>query len=339
MIYPDGATARDRFVLDLRGPKAVLDPHRAYAAVWEEERDDAGAPAPTAVVFLTNRECPFRCAMCDLWVNTLDEPVPRGAIARQIREALATLPPARQIKLYNAGSFFDPQAIPAEDYAEIAATVAGFDRVIVEAHPAFLRGPYGDACRRFRDLVRGRLEVAVGLETVHQEALAALNKRMTLEEFAEAAAFLARQAIPLRVFVLLDPPFVPHHDAAEWALSSVRTARSAGASVCAVIPTRGGNGAIDALPVEQRPRLGLRDLEWVMQEALADATGGPNLSAVALAKVEGPSPRSRMRVFADLWDIDRLFDCTCSRDRARRLARMNREQAVPPPVACACNGR
>ena len=42
--HPDGAAGRDRFVLDLRGPKAVLDPHRAYAAVWEEERDEAGAP-------------------------------------------------------------------------------------------------------------------------------------------------------------------------------------------------------------------------------------------------------------------------------------------------------
>jgi hypothetical protein len=207
--------------------------------------------------------------------------------------------------------------------------VAGFDRVIVEAHPAFLRGAYGDACRRFRDLIGGRLEVAVGLETVHRDALAALNKRMTVEDFAEAAAFLARQSIALRVFVLLDPPFVPHHEAAEWALSSVRTAASLRASVCVVIPTRGGNGAVDALPVEQRPRLGLRDLEWVMQETLSDATGRP----------EGPPPRKRMRAFADLWDVARLFDCACSADRASRLARMNREQAVPPPVACACNGR
>jgi hypothetical protein len=46
-----------------------------------------------------------------------------------------------------------------------------------------------------------------------------------------------------------------------------------------------------------------------------------------------------MRVFADLWDIARLFDCGCSRERAARLSRMNREQRVPPPVACACDGR
>jgi archaeosine synthase beta-subunit len=324
-IYPDTAAARDRLVLDLRGPKAPLDPHRVYAAVWEEERDNTGALAPTAVVFLTNRECPFRCVMCDLWVNTLDAPVPRGAIARQIRESLASLPPARQIKLYNAGSFFDPQAIPVDDFSEIAEAVSGFDRVIVEAHPAFLRGRHGDACLRFRDRLRGELEVAVGLETVHREALAALHKRMTVEDAAEAAAFLSRHDIALRMFVLLDPPFVPHHDAADWALSSVRAAGGMGAAVCAVIPTRGGNGAIDALPVESRPRLGLRDLEWVVQEALGDGR-----------RPGAPGP---MRVFADLWEIERLFDCGCSRDRAARLRRMNREQRAPAPVACACAGR
>ncbi len=329
MIDSGAAAARDRWVLDLRGPKAALDPQRAYAAVWEEERDDTGALAPTAVVFLTNRECPFRCVMCDLWVNTLDAPVPSGAIARQIRDALATLPPARQIKLYNAGSFFDPQAIPADDYEEIAAAVAGFDRVIVESHPAFLRGRYGEACLRFRDLVQGRLEVAVGLETVHRDALAALNKRMTVEDFAEAAAFLSRHSIAVRVFVLLDPPFVPHHEAADWALSSVRTAASVGAAVCVVIPTRGGNGAIDALPAESRPRLGLRDLEWVVQESLSGAPEGAPLR----------TSRPFMRVFADLWDVERLFDCGCSHARAARLAEMNREQRVPPPVGCACAGR
>ena len=150
------AAARDRFVLDLRGPKTALDPQRAYAAVWEEERDDTGALAPTAVVFLTNRECPFRCVMCDLWVNTLDGAVPRGAIARQIREALASLPPARQIKLYNAGSFFDPQAIPVDDFEEIAAAVAGL-------RPGDRRGASGISSRpsrrraacAFRDLLRG----------------------------------------------------------------------------------------------------------------------------------------------------------------------------------------
>ena len=58
--------------------------------------------------------------MCDLWRNTLDETVPPGAIATQIRSALEQLPPVRQVKLYNAGSFFDPAAIPPAEDAGIA---------------------------------------------------------------------------------------------------------------------------------------------------------------------------------------------------------------------------
>jgi radical SAM enzyme (TIGR01210 family) len=155
--------------------------------------------------------------MCDLWTNTLDEVVPRGAVVHQIRTALANLPSARQIKLYNAGSFFDPQQIPSEDDAEIAEAVAGFERVIVEAHPAFLSGAYADRCRRFQSLVSGQLEVAIGLETAHPEVLARLNKRMTLDHFAKAAEFLRAHDISLRVFVLVKPPFLNEADAIEWA--------------------------------------------------------------------------------------------------------------------------
>ena len=94
VIYPEASAARDRFILDLRGPKAVLDPHRAYAAVWEEECDEHGALAPTAVVFLTNRECPFRCAMCDLWQYTTatDTPsLPKRCWASRTRRCSARL--------------------------------------------------------------------------------------------------------------------------------------------------------------------------------------------------------------------------------------------------------
>lgn len=247
----------DRWILARRPPKATLDPWRAHASVWEEERDASGALASTAVIFLTNRECPFRCVMCDLWVHTLDVTVPRGAIPAQIRRALAELESARpafgqasagkQVKLYNAGSYFDPQAIPPEDDEDVAGLVAGFDRVIVESHPAFLKGAHGDRCLRFRDLLHGRLEVAVGLETANPSVLARLNKRMTLDSFRQAAEFLSANGIDLRVFILLNPPFLTGEDAVEWACRSIDFAVACGAAICSIIPTRAGNGAIEAL--------------------------------------------------------------------------------------------
>src|SRR5262245_33357486 len=113
--YPNRVAERSRWILARRGPKNALDPWRPYASHREEEFGETGALIPTATIFLTNKECPYRCLMCDLWQNTLDRRTPAGAIPAQIASALADLPPARQIKLYNAGNFFDNQAIPPED--------------------------------------------------------------------------------------------------------------------------------------------------------------------------------------------------------------------------------
>jgi radical SAM enzyme (TIGR01210 family) len=303
----------DDFVVQHRTPKLPLDPHRAYASIWEEERDAVGGLASTAVVFLTNKECPFRCVMCDLWVNTLDATVPRGAIPAQIRTALADLPAAKQIKLYNAGSFFDPAAIPPDDDEEIAEVVGGFERVIVEAHPAFLAGAYRERSLRFRDAISGQLEVAIGLETSHPEVLARLNKKMTLDAFRRAADFLREHDIALRVFILLSPPFMQSGAEVEWACRSLDVARECGATVSVVIPTRGGNGAM---------------------EAIGDAFHRPRLAWLESA-IEHGIGLGGMRVFADLWNVDRFFDCTCSPERASRLALMNREQCLPPPIECA----
>lgn len=312
-MYPDTTRARDAWILERRGPKAALDPWTPYAFSCEEEIGPSGELVPTAVVLITNRECPIRCLMCDLWQNTLDERVPKGAVAAQVRHALDRLPPVRQAKLYNAGSFFDPNAIPPEDYAGIARELAGLERVVVECHPAFL----GERATRFRDLTGATLEVAIGLETVEPGALERLNKGMTVASFERAAAFLSRERMALRVFLMLRPPFTSERDGLHWAERSIDAAARAGATASTVIPTRGGNGAM---------------------EALGDAFRPPSLRSLERAVAYGID-RGRQRVFADLWDVERLFECSCAPRRAARLEEMNRTQRVPTEVECdACEG-
>ena len=203
--YPEPTTLRDAWIVSHRGARNPVDPWKPYSATLERERAASGEVVPVATIFLTNKECPWHCLMCDLWKNTLTDRVPAGAIPRQIEIGLQQLgPEGQQIKLYNSGSFFDPQAIPREDFSAIAALVKNFDNVIVENHPALV----GPPVLEFSEMIGGGLEVAMGLETAHPEALAKLNKHMTLGQFARAAAFLVEHAIAVRAFVLVQPPYI-----------------------------------------------------------------------------------------------------------------------------------
>lgn len=310
--YPTAFRDRTEWIRARRGPRENVDSRRPYAFLVEDECTASGGVATTTTIFLTNRECPWTCLMCDLWRNTLTNTVPVGAIPTQIDYALRSLPKARRVKLYNAGSFFDPRAIPTEDHPAIAKLVTEFERVIVECHPALIN----DSALRFRDLLKGRLEIAIGLETAHPEVLEKLNKRLTLDRFNAAAVFLQRNAIALRVFVLVQPPFLAPAESPEWVQRSVEFALDAGAEVVSLIPTRAGNGALDALAERglfTEPRLSA--LEDAMDEALASR---------------------RALIVADLWDLQRFSHCVhCFPARRDRLHEMNLRQSILPRVRCA----
>jgi archaeosine synthase beta-subunit len=236
--YPDTPAARDRFVIDLRGPRPAHDPWSYQSVLIEDEPTERGDIARVGTIFLTGRECPWRCAMCDLWRGTTRTDTPDGAIPAQIRAARQQWRDGgdaiSRLKLYNASNFFDPRAVPLRDYGE--------------SHPSLV----GERVERFLEFLGGRqLEVAMGLETVHPSALDALNKRMTTDDFAKAADTLRRLGVSLRAFVLVAPPFIPPDEQDNWLLATVAFAEQCGASVISLIPTRGGNGTMEALAAQK----------------------------------------------------------------------------------------
>jgi radical SAM enzyme (TIGR01210 family) len=315
-------TFADEWILSRRPPRNAVSADRPYAWLVETEPAPGGGLVDVATLFLTNRECPFRCLMCDLWKNTLQTPVARGQIPEQIRWGLAQLPPARHLKLYNSGNFFDPSAIPPGDYGEIARLAAPFERVIVECHPRLV----GRRCREFRRLLLekgtgyfsekypvpfSRLEVALGLETVHPEVLPRLNKRMTLDDFAGAVGRLRADGVAVRAFLLVRPPFLADAEGLEWARRSLDFAFGLGVECCSLIPTRTGNGALDELA-----RQGL--------------FAPPSLEALEGAMKYGLSLGAG-RVLVDLWDIGHVSPEAPDRAaRLARLARMNLSQRYEP---------
>jgi len=266
--------------------------------------------------------------MCDLWRFTLETDSPPGAIPHQIGLAIDELrrgaaPVPTHIKLYNAGSFFDPRAVPPGDYDAIARHLGQFDHVIVESHPALIGSRVDDllASLAAQPGPRGvpTLEVAMGLETTNPSALDRLHKRMTMADFARAADALRDREVALRVFLLVFPPFVAPREQELWLGRSVDAAFACGASAVSLIPLRLGNGSLEALGSEAAARPRLKDLERVFESALA---------------------RARGRLFLDLWDLEKMACCAqCLPERRERLARMNREQQALPAIACpSCGG-
>jgi radical SAM enzyme (TIGR01210 family) len=319
-IYPAGRTARDRFVLARRGPRRAVDPWAPPRVIVDQEPDGRGGVLDATTLFLTGRECPWRCVMCDLWRDTLDGDTPAGAIPQQVARGVAAARGDR-LKLYNAGSFFDDRAVPPADDAAIARAVAGFPQLTVESHPRLV----GDRTWRFRDLLAPAtaLEVAIGLETADPDALARLNKGCTVDDVHRAAAALARHGVALRLFLLVHPPFVAAPARLDALVRSIDAAIDAQARLIALIPTRGGNGAME----------GLAAAGDFAPPSLADLEVA---AAVALARVAERGDRGRPAVIADLRDLAAFAACeVCLEARRARLQRLNLEQRVPPPIECA----
>lgn len=305
----------DRRIRSLRTGKGAVDPWRPIDVLLEDERLPGGGRAAALTVFLAGSECPFTCVFCDLWRHTLDGPTPPGAIPAQLREAfgrhLSELPAGAHVKLYNASNFFDDRAVPPSDDAEIAALLEPFDQVVVECHPRLVRR----RSRDFAERLRGRLQIAMGLETVHPEALPRLNKKASLADFDRAASTLTAAGIGLRAFVLVGTPFVSPAEAVDWTERSVVHAFERGAEHVSLLPLRPGNGEMERLR-----RLG--------------AFSPPTLEMVedALDRCSELGPGV---VTVDTWDLERFASCpSCRAERLARLQRINLSGVAEPRVLC-----
>ena len=310
--------AADARIRRLRPPKPRVDPFTAHGSLVEEERRPDGTRETALTIFLAGAECPFTCSFCDLWRFTIEGPTPPGALASQVEKILnaTSAPRLDRLKLYNASNFFDRHAVPLADRDRLAALADPFAGVTVESHVNTI----GRDTLTFARQLRGRLEVAVGLETIHPEASARLNKRLELPRFDEAARLLVDNGIDLRVFVLVGAPHVPPAESVAWTIRTVEHVVALGSSVVAIIPVRGGNGEMERL------------------QSLGEFTP-PSLSDLEAA-LDGCLQFTECVVTADTWDVERFAAChACRAARADRLRRINVAGRAERRVDCAvCGG-
>jgi len=403
--YPEQARDRDRWILSRRSQRKPADPQRPHAVLVEEERAESGEIVSVATIILTNRECPWRCLMCDLWKNTLTETVPLGAIPAQIDDALAQcragVPPAldrrafpdgilrpdpfatlvndkdkrdacptlRQIKLYNSGSFFDPRAIPPEDYLGIADRVRCFERVIVECHPALI----GERAVEFRDLLKATeaiepfnqptpdpsqegntvATIPVVLPSLGEVGGRSVSARAELKSSAHAIS----QSRKLEVAMGLE-------SAHPKVLQKLNKRMTLNQFHLAAEFLRANNIALRVFVLVKPPFLdeveallwAKRSVDFALEcgataialiptrlgngalERLAErGEFSPPKLATLEAALEYGIGLKRARVFADLWDLEKFSECKeCFEGRRARLHEMNLRQITQPRVACDC---
>ena len=293
--------------------RAAIDPNIPQAAFVEPERDADGTVRDVLTVLTTGRECVFDCVFCDLWKNTLPHATPPGALVRQLDAVLAAHRPVgrgiRTIKLYNASNWFDPKAVPPTDEPAIAERLEGFDRVVVESHPKLC----GPPAKRFADHLRGRLEVAVGLETAEPDRLARLSKAMDVGDFEAACERLIGWGIAVRTFLLVPPPFAAGASDQEIGErlvgESIRAALEQGVGVVSLVPLRPGRLPDSSPPTYAMVRHALRSvaLDW---------------DAIRPHRLLDGDPTHPPRLFVDLWDAH----LWCDAGERKRLEAWNRTQ-------------
>ena len=290
----------------LRPAKKALDPWAAPAWQLEKERQVDGREATCLTVFLIGRECPFTCVFCDLWQHTIDQDTPPGALPAQLRLALAAASrhegalPAQLLKLYNASNFFDAQAVPRADEGAIVAASRGFERVVVESHARLL----GPRCRHFAEQLEGRLQVAVGFETVAPASLSRLGKGIGVADLRRAGRFLQGAGISLRAFVLIGAPFLPRRERPEWTRRTCELALELGAEQVVLIPLRPSPGELSRLIASGEVEL-------------------PDLEEIA-ETVDLCAPLAPRRILLDTWDLERLTAGRCAENQPDWLVRLLR---------------
>ena len=230
--------------------------------------------------------------MCDLWKNTLTETVPARSNSRTDRirpPATPTSPPNQALQ---QRQLLRSSRNPARRPSRHRHTIASFERVIVECHPALI----GENCFQFK-IIEWQPGSSNGSGDRASPNPRQAQQAHDTEQFAAAAELLRKNDIDLRVFILVKPPFMREEEALEWAARSLDFAFDCGATAVTLIPTRGRqrrNGS-SCEPSATSPR---HD---------SPHSNPPPHMASAL---------KRGRVFADLWDIEQARHVRIASDRA-----------------------
>lgn len=200
--------------------KAPLRRARAQPRMWTEQDVLNGEAVEAFVLILRTRGCFWArhsgCSMCGYFRDSHPDIGP-AELREQLHSARDRYQGQPLVKIFTSGSFLDPREVPADLQQLILDTFFEQARqVSIETRPEFI--PH----LKEVDVPAGRtLEVAMGLESANDRVLEhSIGKGFTYDQWRAGAEEVVDAGHPLKVYVLIKPPFLTEAEAIEDALLS-----------------------------------------------------------------------------------------------------------------------
>lgn len=226
------------------------------AVFWREKDLLEGRIVETGVIILPTMGCSWGtksgCSMCG-YVYDSSKSISQEGILDQFNGALKKLGDIEYLKIFNSGSFFDVRELEPQTIRNIMEEVNNqgkIRRLQVESRPEFVKN---DIVKEVNDLLKGELEVGIGLETssdfIRENSI---NKGFSLNDHIKAQDICTKNRVQVKAYLMIKPPFLTEMEAIEDAVTSGIEAAKLGAAKISYNPMNIQRGTLVELLFNRR---------------------------------------------------------------------------------------
>ncbi len=216
---------RDARSRALKHSRRRIDPTEPITT-WKEIDSLEGKNVQAMVAILNTPGCTWArgigCLMCGYTNDVHVQELTTDQLKLQIEVVAGRSAGMKIIKLFDSGSFLDPNEAGSEPWSalEPLAELEELGLVIIESRPNFMdKGSLLKCKEALGDI---KLDVAIGLESASETILyGCINKGFTFEDYKKAAETAKEVGVGVKTYLLLKPPFVTEWGAVEDCSRSV----------------------------------------------------------------------------------------------------------------------
>ena len=193
---------------------------------WTEKDRFNNSIKEAFVIILRTRGCSWArnggCSMCGYFNDSHWNDISETQLKTQFHTAMKHYQDEPIVKLFNSGSFFDPQEMPRAVQHDILTTLREkAEKIAVESRPEYITKQNLDSLSK--NIPLSKIEVGIGLETANDSIRKhAINKGFTLLDYKKAVSQLSKLDIGVKTYILIKPPLLTEQEAIDDSLETVQ---------------------------------------------------------------------------------------------------------------------